>query len=319
MVSHIDLLPAADESPRCAAFARELGLAPAGTAIRADTVIIIEAPLPWPMPVKTHPYLDGLMDLLDGTDAPARILAAVPTGDDGLVRVRCFTRDGASARRRVYELPGPSQLPEFVAALLAGEQSARDLMTQYAADETISPDQTVLICTQGSHDVCCGSEGTRLAIEATAHFGASSSDVEVLRVSHTGGHRFAPTGMTLPDGRMWAGLSMDLLINWFDRAGEPSDYAPLCRGWWGADTGFAQTAEVAVFAAGSWSDAERDRVIETGNVGDRSAEVTVIVGEQRHRVDVEITRDVPTISCSAPGGLPAKVGREYAVVPRPQS
>ena len=112
---------------------------------------------------------------------------------------------------------------------------------------------------------------------------------------------------------------MDLLINWFDRAGEPADYAPLCRGWWGADTGFAQTAEVAVFEAGGWSDAELPRIIETAEVTDSSAEVTVTVGEHRHDVVVAVTREVPTITCSAPGGLPAKVGREYAVVPRPQS
>ncbi len=313
-MSYLSLLPAADEAPRCAAFTRQLGVAPFGTAIRADMMILIEAPLPWPMPVKAHPFLDGLMELLEDAPAPARILAVVPTTNDGTVRVRCFTRDGASARRRVFELSGPSQLRALVTALLAGEHPV-----EHAADEPVPPDHTVLICTQGSHDLCCGSAGTRLAIEATAHYGAINGDVEVLRVSHTGGHRFAPTGMTLPDGRMWAELSMDLLINWFDRAGEPADYAPLCRGWWGADKGFAQTAEISVFAAGGWSESDLPRTIETVERSDVSADVTVTVGEQQHRLAVEVTREVPTISCASPGGLPAKPGREYGVVSSAQS
>ena len=67
-------------------------------------------------------------------------------------------------------------------------------------------ERAVLICTQGSHDVCCGSEGTRLAadFEAVLRAYSSQSDdvadnlptstgqVTVYRVSHTGATGLPP-------------------------------------------------------------------------------------------------------------------------------
>ena len=81
-----------------------------------------------------------------------------------------------------------------------------------------------------------------------------------------------------------------------------------CRGWLGASTGPAQVAEVAARAhlgptvesaptilapaddAGSWS----------VDVDGRSLSIAVSVG-----------REVPSIACQTPGGLPAKPAREF--------
>ncbi|NNE73033.1 MAG: hypothetical protein HKN26_05165 [Acidimicrobiales bacterium] len=302
------LLPEADDAPRCSLFTRAQGFAPAGTGVRADRLVLIECPLPWPMPIRDHRYLDGLMALLDHADRPSRIFAAVPTGVADTVRVVVFDRVGGGVARRTYRVPRQGDLLELVRSLLASDHAA---VSGALVDETV-PARTLLVCTQGTHDICCGSFGTRLAVEATAAFG----DVEVFRVSHTGGHRFAPTAMTLPDGRMWAYLDVPTLASIYDETASPAQLAAIGRGWWGVDRGPAQVAEQAVFAAVGWSLHNHDRSVdvpEMPRLDGPPVVCAVSAGDRRWRVTVGVERIVPTISCRQPGGLPAKPASEYAV------
>ena len=54
--------------------------------------------------------------------------------------------------------------------------------------------------------------------------------VTVYRVSHTGGHRFAPTAMTLPDGRMWAGIEAGEVATILDRTADAANDGPALQG-----------------------------------------------------------------------------------------
>jgi hypothetical protein len=53
----------------------------------------------------------------------------------------------------------------------------------------------LLVCTNGRRDVCCALRGRPVALEA-----AALAPGRVWESSHTGGHRFAPTGVLLPHG-----------------------------------------------------------------------------------------------------------------------
>lgn len=59
----------------------------------------------------------------------------------------------------------------------------------------------LLICTNGRRDVCCAVRGRPLAAAA-----ARIASGRVWEVSHTGGHRFAPTAVLLPWGQGFARL-----------------------------------------------------------------------------------------------------------------
>lgn len=294
------LLPAGDAAPRCSAFAREIGLRPTGTAIRADQVLVADLPLPWPAPVKTHPLLHGLMDVAGSSPLPTRLLAGVATHDEDGLRVRRFRRAGGTASRVDYRVP-MSRFGELI-GMIATDDPALDELEVAAG-----PVDAVLVCTQGSHDVCCGTDGLRLFDAVRSRF----LGVEVIRVSHMGGHRFAPTAFTFPDGRMWAGLDEQLLAGILDRSGDPARLAARCRGWWGVEQGPAQVAEVAAFETVGWSLDRVDRRAEV--IDDRGDVVTVAVhaSDLRFLVDVEATREVPTIACRAAGGLPYKADTEY--------
>jgi len=290
------LLPDPDTTPRCAAFAREINIDPGGTAIRADAVIVIETPLPWPKPVFDHPTLTGLRSMVETAMGPARVLAAVPH-DPADPRVLVFRRRGAGAESTVHR---PPDALDFVARL--ADVDPTDLAHEPG------PVAAVLICTQGSHDVCCGAEGMDLAVAAGERL-----DVPVFRVSHTGGHRFAPTAMTLPDGRMWAHLSIEQLTTLMaDGSSNGTELGPQCRGWWGADTGPAQMAERAAWVDSDGAIAFDDRVVAVDE-GSDGWDCTVAAGDDAWRVTVTAGRQIPTIACREPGGLPAKPGREYAV------
>ena len=320
------LLPAPEDSPRCAEHARHIGLDPAGTAIRADRLVLVETPLPWPKPALDHPELQSLAAVLAQSSRPTRLLAVVPTispPDDGSgTKIVVYDRNGGSAVERRYQTSSQEQSIALARALADDNVEAGQ---PYLVAEYQVARPTVLICTQGSHDVCCGSEGTRLAAELDATMGVFP--IELFRVSHTGGHRFAPTAMTLPDGRMWAGLTAELLRQIVAHAVGPAELVGRVRGWWGAEAGRAQVAELAVWNERGWDLDRHDRKVDIHQPTDGPAVATVVVGPasgygaagneapaEQWQVEVAEGRAVPTIACRQAGGMPAKWAPELNVV-----
>lgn len=313
------LLPGAKEAPRCADHTRAISVDPVGTAIRADRVVLVETSLPWPKPVFDHPTLREIDPLFKHATVPTRLLACVPEPDTPTT-VHVFDRletPFVHTRERRFTVHSPNQLLD-VAHCLTSESAGDQRALEAELDQPLT-EPTVLICTQGSHDICCGSDGARLA----AAVGDLKPKPRLYRVSHTGGHRFAPTAMTLPDGRMWAYLVIDTLVEILGRSGDPAELAQYCRGWWGADKGAPQAAERAAFARMGWDVDVLPRVIRatepaspgapagTDPTHHGSTIATVIVGDQSFEIEVEAARMVPTIACRAPGGLPAKPAIEY--------
>ena len=62
----------------------------------------------------------------------------------------------------------------------------------------VCDDAMILICTHGSRDRCCGTLGGKLYAQA-----AKRHPSIVWQTSHVGGHRFAPTLLSLPQGLMY--------------------------------------------------------------------------------------------------------------------
>lgn len=299
----VSLMLQPDESMHCSDYARAIDLSPAGSAIEAAVLAVIETPLPWPKPVFDHSLLGGVSSKLETTSGPGRILACVP--GSGVVpehvRARTFWRSPAGTMMAQHLIP-EAQMPQFVSEVAKSGQTAGSFVTETSAASDHS-----LVCTQGSHDICCGGAGMRYAVAAES----SNSARETLRVSHTGGHRFAPTAMDLPSGRMWAFLTESDAIKISSRSAPTSELASKCRGWWGAATGAAQVAEIAVWSdvGWEWDDAnDRDvRVRESGLV-------QVVGMGRRWEVEVVKGRQVPSIACNKPGGQPAKPGQEWDLV-----
>jgi hypothetical protein len=124
------------------------------------------------------------------TDGPVTVLVAhagLLPGDAWLLR-------GQLAR--------PEQLLDLDwDALAAGQRGVVANSLPRAASER----PTLLVCTNGRRDVCCATRGRPVAAAA-----AAAAPGQVWESSHTGGHRFAPTGVLLPWGQTFARLSTQL-------------------------------------------------------------------------------------------------------------
>jgi hypothetical protein len=114
---------------------------------------------------------------------------------DGVRRVILASTPEQPELRRVVELDVElDRIPELdVDALLAN--------ADVAAGEPLW-----LVCTHGARDRCCAKWGMPMfeALRARAPH-------RVWQSSHLGGHRFAPTIVTLPFGLMWGRLSVEQL------------------------------------------------------------------------------------------------------------
>ena len=302
------LLPAADASPRCAEHANGIELDPAGSALHVDEVLMIDVPQPWVKPVWA---VDGVTHIPEAVMAAGeqgrrvRALAAVPL-DDGVSRIVAYVRvDGTGPMIRLEYRMAADEVGQVADVLLREGLPAGD---PWLADVD-EPPRELAICTQGSHDICCGSDGMRLVNQLAA----VRPGLVVRKVSHTGGHRYAPTGLSFPDGRMWGFTTLEEMGRIVDRDGSPASVAHRCRGWMGAPS-IGQVAERAVFAVvDDWAMDDVPRSVEVEESGDGWIGIVDVAG-RRFEVEIERGRAVPTIACRAEGGLPAKPGTEYRVV-----
>jgi hypothetical protein len=228
---------------RCAEWAREVELDPAGTAPRGDVFVVVEHPLPWPSDLAVDPLLATLRDVAEQHVSPGctvRVQAVVGDADAAARRVVVFAATGPpfTGFSRLEAMGTMEELPDVVASLVGATP-------QRPATSAVTD---ILVCTHGRRDPCCGSLGTRLWREMQV----TMPEVSIWRTSHTGGHRFAPTAITFPDGNSWARLDAEAVRGIADRTLPAKAAVALLRGCT-AFTPAVQVADRAVLAARGWS------------------------------------------------------------------
>ena len=170
----------------------------------------------------------------------------------------------------------------------------------------------LLICTHGKRDVCCGQAGMALYSTISSQLGDAPSPVRVWRASHTGGHRFAPTALTFPDGYAWAYLDESTTAQILNRSATPALAAPQdlaavgehCRGVSSLSAGPAQVADRAALLHAGWAWAETSRTVEVVAFDRHSLATTLVVTgtsadgpKLSLRVEVQVERHIPQITC----------------------
>lgn len=155
---------------------------------------------------------DAVRDLL--VDAKGR-----PTANVVLARGPCeegrrrlwfaWVADGEEALFEVElpDLEAVARLP--VDRLLQGD--TRALYDAYPGAVARLSEPLVLVCTHGQRDRCCALLGAPIA-QRLAEAGRGL----VLRTTHLGGHRFAPTGLVLPLGLMYGRMDAAAPTAFFD-------------------------------------------------------------------------------------------------------
>lgn len=192
----------------CSELSARLGLPLIGSAGHYDRILAFELESPWtPRLVGSRASSSALNTVIARISAEApmvRLLALRPRGDAGGVRVLEFFR--TSGAFLAYARREHCVAIDDLAATLEQCAFAASVPTDLAADVG----RDLLVCTHGTRDACCGKFGypifrefERLVAEG------SKQDVRVWGCSHLGGHRFAPTVLDLPSGRMFGRLNAD--------------------------------------------------------------------------------------------------------------
>lgn len=191
-----------------------------GTASVARFWVALEQPGPWGREAATQSHLDP---------ATGQELDRLCTGEGG--RFTLIRRPGGHADAhhgggvRVYVAGGLEghpwlleadlELPEELGRLPWSDLARGDLDAVQEALPTLEEagGPVLMVCTNGRRDVCCAVRGRPVALEAAAR-----RPGRVWECSHTGGHRFAPTGVLLPYGQTWARLDATLATEALDAA-----------------------------------------------------------------------------------------------------
>lgn len=182
------------------------GVSAWGTAAQASWWIAVEQPGPWGREALTQSHLNpelGTALEAAAADAGGRIL---------LIRGPGQHADTHELRsRRVYIAGGLAGAPWLVTGQVDDPSVLTDLpfhelagSTPPEADWLTASDPVLLVCTNAKRDRCCALRGRPIA-QTLAEEG-----YHVWECSHTGGHRFAPTGVLLPWGQVLARFTPSL-------------------------------------------------------------------------------------------------------------
>lgn len=138
-----------------------------GSASQAVWLLVVDQPRPWKPKVQDGLQLDprelAWLDEFRSTNRPFTLLA----------------RHSSEGRAQWFRW-----------------QKGRVERLDHPAGDAFAVEPTLLVCTHGSRDACCGSLGPRLAA-------GLAREHQVWEVSHLGGHRFAPTLWHLPSWRVY--------------------------------------------------------------------------------------------------------------------
>lgn len=246
----------------CLAFERQLD--PAGYAGDFDDAIVMELPLPWQsdlytneaaLPKEVRELVALWVERYEKSgEYRHRQLVIAPDPDyslEGYRRVLFYTRpEGPMARFAKLEYHVPEAAFGALVWSLYEDRAALPRFECYRTPETDST-RDLLICTHGTVDVACAKFGYPLYKRLRERY--ADAGTRIWRVSHFGGHVFAPTMMDMPTGHYWAYLGSEQAEQIVRRSGDPAALRGHYRGWTGAPYGLAQAAEREMWLREGWT------------------------------------------------------------------
>ncbi|ASU77903.1 sucrase ferredoxin [Actinopolyspora erythraea] len=224
----------------CAAWSETLSEPMAGTAAVAASWLCLEQPGPWGRDAPLESHLDpGIGARLAERAATSGVRVQLirrpgrhPDTGANVPRTvyLAHTRPGASWLRRA-ELTDPARLLDLdFGAFARGEHGGWGVPTT---------EPVLLVCTNGRRDQCCALRGISLLREV-----GQRHEGRLWETTHTGGHRFAPTAVTLPSGYNYGRLTPHGVDAVLSAAAAGKMTTAHCRG----RSAFSQPAQVAELA-----------------------------------------------------------------------
>jgi hypothetical protein len=189
-----------------------------GTAAQATFFVALEQPGPWGRDAATQSHLPA------GVGSSLAKACSDRGGRLSLIRRPGRHADDANVPAHTAYLAWAGPEPWLVRLTVTDPATVLDLDLDALArgdreavlastPGAVPAEPILLVCTNGRRDVCCAVRGRPVALDA-----ADGHPGRVWEASHTGGHRFAPTGVLLPHGATLARLDADLCTELLERA-----------------------------------------------------------------------------------------------------
>lgn len=250
----------------CSTIAQARGLDPIGGAYPYDYFMIMEAPLPWPdtkfhepgvlSPEVIHLLRNVLFVKYPTEWVSAKLCIVAPDKGYSVPGMRRFIYgrrpDGPFADFETVEYLVPE---DQLAALATALFVRREELPTF--DQWLQPRDGIcdyFVCTDGVIDRACAVVGMKLYSTLRKLPEAQpGGSVRVWKTSHFGGHVYAATLFTLPDGRLWAFLDGESGPALVRRQGEINLLRGCYRGWIGASSTFVNVVERELMMQHGWA------------------------------------------------------------------
>lgn len=193
----------------CASAALEVGEPLAGTAPVATCWVLIEQPGPWGKQALVDSHLDPVLGqiLKDRTEGTGVSVLLVRHPD------RLERATGSDSRNVwiVHTSPGATRMRHGTMSdltVIAGwdfTDMAAGALPPFGVS-IVAP--LLLVCTHSGRDPCCALHGRALITDLLRSVSAADREF-IWESSHIGGHRFAPTVLSLPCGAVFGRLTVD--------------------------------------------------------------------------------------------------------------
>jgi hypothetical protein len=254
----------------CNHVAIEKGLDPAGSAGHFEDAVVMERSFPWKrdyasmgLPAEMMKLLELWMQRYRETGVYGhRPLFIAPDEDyskEGYRRVTFYTRPQmpfAEFTQTEYLVPEAE-----MGALIWAWYEAPETLSKYESYRQDANHRDILVCTHGAVDAACAKFGYPLYKHLRQN--CASENLRVWRVSHFGGHVFAPTLMDMPKGDYWAYVEIEQGEQILRREGDIRQLYKHYRGWAGFEMGFLQAAESECLMLEGW---EWQQIPKTGRI-----------------------------------------------------
>jgi len=202
----------------CSAQSAAAGVPLIGSAGTCSAILAVELASPWAPKLAgsaaSDAHLDEAIRRIGKRAKGLRLLFFDGDGrsEDGRHKVFLFERGGGPFRgfaRRELSVARPA-LADVLDQIHIGETGELVLEAALSHQASQHPQQQgrdLFVCTHGSRDACCGKLGFPLYRHLCDRL--AEPGVRLWRSSHLGGHRFAPTLLDLPSGRLYGRMRAD--------------------------------------------------------------------------------------------------------------
>ncbi len=273
----------------------------AGSAPSWDRMLIFTLASPWASKIENSLYFPEKLRMLMKNKVNIeglRIQCIFPDDDyaqNGISKVLFYQKSINNGyvndyNKTEFDIP-ISELNVMIPEIINGKFNTKVLsQSKHTRD--------LFVCTHGNRDACCGTQGFVIYEKLKKMF-RDNSNVRIWRISHLGGHRFAPNLLDMPQGRIWARFDEEEVLSIIQSKMDSEIVNKCYRGLISLDSAFEQVLEQKLFSyyGSEWIDRTLKSYI-VSEIDTRSALVNLEVKDNNlFSAKVSVKGYVPTLKC----------------------